>query len=151
MKKKAWFIILIGFLVALDQFTKIVAVEVANRGVKYYEVFSFLAFEYSKNHRGFALPVEVSPSTVIAIRGACLLLVVWAFARSTNRWYSFSFALLLAGVIGNGFDFVLFEHIVDFISFNISWFVFNLADIFLTVGLLILFIKERRRTAKQPY
>lgn len=43
--------------------------------------------------------------------------------------------MLLAGAIGNLIDRVLFGHVIDFIDV-LPWFIFNVADIAILVGLI---------------
>jgi len=55
-----------------------------------------------------------------------------------------SFALLIGGIIGNIFDRVVYQKVVDFLDFNIfgySFPVFNFADICIVLGALIMIIQ----------
>ena len=49
--------------------------------------------------------------------------------------------LIIAGIIGNFIDRILFGYVTDFIDFRV-WPVFNLADIYLNVGLIGIIIRE---------
>ena len=53
--------------------------------------------------------------------------------------------LVLGGAIGNFFDRVYYSAVPDFIDFHFNgfhWFIFNVADIFITVGLFCLIYVE---------
>ena len=53
--------------------------------------------------------------------------------------------MILGGAIGNLYDRVFFKAVPDFIDFHIGefhWFVFNVADIFITVGIIGIMIIE---------
>ena len=52
---------------------------------------------------------------------------------------------ILGGSLGNLFDRIYYSAVPDFIDFHIKgfhWFVFNVADIFITLGILCLIIAE---------
>ncbi len=56
-----------------------------------------------------------------------------------NLINSIAFGLLFGGIIGNLFDRILFGHVRDFIKLEFMDFpVFNLADAFITIGVIVL-------------
>ena len=55
------------------------------------------------------------------------------------------FLIILGGAIGNLFDRIYYTAVPDFIDFhieNIHWFIFNIADIFISVGVVCLIYAE---------
>ena len=57
----------------------------------------------------------------------------------------YSLILILGGAIGNVFDRVAYKAVPDFIDFhvgNFHWFIFNVADIFITFGIFFMIIIE---------
>ena len=55
------------------------------------------------------------------------------------------FALIIGGAVGNLFDRFNYFAVADFIDFHIEsyhWFTFNLADIFISIGIFLMIIKE---------
>ena len=53
--------------------------------------------------------------------------------------------MILGGALGNIFDRIFYKAVPDFIDFHIGnfhWFIFNLADIFITLGVLIMILYE---------
>ena len=55
------------------------------------------------------------------------------------------FSLILGGAIGNLYDRLIYFAVPDFIDFHINnfhWFTFNIADIFITLGIIIIIIKD---------
>ena len=53
--------------------------------------------------------------------------------------------LFLGGSVGNLFDRIYYNAVPDFIDFHINefhWFVFNVADIFITLGIMCLIFDE---------
>mgnify|MGYP001168943750 CR=1 FL=1 len=57
----------------------------------------------------------------------------------------YSLILILGGAIGNLFDRIYYSAVPDFIDLHINgfhWFIFNLADIFITIGVICLILDE---------
>ena len=57
----------------------------------------------------------------------------------------YSLIMILGGAIGNLYDRIFFRAVPDFIDFHIGefhWFVFNIADIFITVGVIFMILFE---------
>ena len=53
--------------------------------------------------------------------------------------------MIFGGSLGNIFDRLYYAAVVDFIDFhinNIHWFIFNIADIFISLGVIILITIE---------
>ena len=62
-----------------------------------------------------------------------------------NDFRSFLLIMILGGSLGNVFDRVYFRAVPDFIDIHhgdFHWFVFNVADIFITLGVLSLIMTE---------
>ena len=62
-----------------------------------------------------------------------------------NDFRSFLLIMILGGSLGNLFDRVYFRSVPDFIDIHhgdFHWFVFNVADIFITLGVLSLIMSE---------
>ena len=56
-----------------------------------------------------------------------------------------SFLMIIGGSLGNLYDRINYSSVPDFIDFHISnfhWFIFNVADIFISLGVLLLIILE---------
>jgi signal peptidase II len=63
------------------------------------------------------------------------------FNLRTNRWYSISMIMLIAGALGNLIDRVFRQEVVDFLKFEfINFPIFNFADTLLTIGVIIFLI-----------
>ena len=55
------------------------------------------------------------------------------------------FSLILGGAAGNLYDRLIFFSVPDFIDFHINdfhWFTFNIEDIFITLGIILIIIKD---------
>ena len=56
-----------------------------------------------------------------------------------------SLLLVLGGSLGNLFDRIYYSAVLDFIDLhinNLHWFIFNVADIFITMGIILLIVDE---------
>ena len=53
--------------------------------------------------------------------------------------------MILGGALGNIYDRIFYRAVPDFIDFHIGefhWFIFNFADIFISVGIIFMIIIE---------
>ncbi len=53
--------------------------------------------------------------------------------------------MILGGALGNFFDRIFYKAVPDFIDFhvgNFHWFIFNIADIFISLGIIFLIFLE---------
>ena len=74
-----------------------------------------------------------------------ITLVVLAWTVRAKGLKRYSLLLVLGGSLGNLFDRIYYNAVPDFIDFHINdfhWFVFNVADIFITIGIICLVFKE---------
>ena len=56
-----------------------------------------------------------------------------------------SLLMILGGAIGNVFDRIFYKAVPDFIDFHVGdfhWFIFNIADVFITLGVILMIILE---------
>lgn len=71
---------------------------------------------------------------------ASLFIGVWIL-READRISSLGLALILGGAIGNGLDRIVFGAVVDYALLHwgpVTWYVFNLADVAIVAGVLLL-------------
>ena len=72
------------------------------------------------------------------------LLIIYLILKS-NDFRAYFFLLILGGSLGNLFDRVYYSAVPDFIDINYGgyhWFIFNVADIFITFGIICLIFAE---------
>ena len=73
------------------------------------------------------------------------------FLVKTKGAYSYLIALIIGGSLGNLFDRIYYYAVPDFIDLhlgNYHWFVFNVADIFITIGIVGLILIELTKNKK---
>ena len=66
--------------------------------------------------------------------------IIWLMSKSIGL-EKYSFMMIIGGSFGNIFDRIFYSAVPDFIDIHINnfhWFIFNVADIFITLGILCL-------------
>ena len=79
-----------------------------------------------------------------------LIIVYLIYKEKTPKTYFL--AIILGGSIGNLFDRYYYSAVPDFIDLNYKgyhWFIFNVADIFITLGIICLILAEFLNYKKQ--
>lgn len=148
------FFLVTGLVIALDQFTKQLAINSLMQNEKSLVLIAdWLKLTYTEN-TGIAFGISLgSHSLLIAITALILaaLLLYVVFSKNRTPVFLVTFGLILGGGIGNLIDRVAFGRVVDFIHVDIYqgylfgswmslWPVFNIADSAITVGACILLI-----------
>tara|TARA_Y100000590_G_C15542282_1_gene947450 strand:+ start:494 stop:976 length:483 start_codon:yes stop_codon:yes gene_type:complete len=149
-KKKIIFYFLITlFIFLLDRVSKIYILNIAETSgnVDIY-VNNFLNFILVWNKGvGFGL-LSFDQSIIynlITILIIIINLIIIYLAIMTKNIRVYFFLLILGGSLGNLFDRLYYTAVPDFIDINYKgyhWFVFNVADIFITLGIICLIIAE---------
>ena len=70
----------------------------------------------------------------------CLYLVNVLISEELRKYETLALLMILSGGLGNLIDRVVWGHVIDFIHFyyeNYSFYIFNLADTFITIGVII--------------
>lgn len=69
------------------------------------------------------------------------LMALAIFGPRLNRFEQFGYGFILGGALGNGIDRFAAGYVVDFLDFRLIQFpVFNLADVFINVGIICLLV-----------
>ena len=74
-----------------------------------------------------------------------VIIIVFFMILKNEGYKKYSLILILGGALGNLYDRILFSAVPDFIDFHIGdfhWFVFNVADIFISIGVIIMILSE---------
>jgi signal peptidase II len=64
---------------------------------------------------------------------------------NTKDFKKYPLILILGGALGNFFDRIFYNAVPDFIDFHVGefhWFIFNVADIFITFGVIFMILVE---------
>ena len=74
-----------------------------------------------------------------------IILVIFYMIYRSDNFKKYSLIMILGGALGNFFDRVFYKAVPDFIDFhvgNFHWFIFNVADIFITIGVIFMILNE---------
>ncbi len=80
--------------------------------------------------------------TLIILLVVCIVLVM---IIKNEGYKKYALLMIFGGAIGNLYDRVFFKAVPDFIDFHIGefhWFVFNVADIFISIGVFFMILLE---------
>ena len=100
----------------------------------------------------FGLAGEASTARQLLLSGAalliCLAVIIWGM-RTTQKWAALAAGLFAGGGLANAYERLAFGGVFDYLNFNTSFFdnpfSFNLADIYIFLG-LVLFLLAPRET-----
>ena len=95
--------------------------------------FGLLSFENSKVYNFISI--------IILLVVLIILFVIYKTKNFTVYFYS----MIVGGALGNLIDRVRYSSVPDFIDFHIGefhWFIFNIADIFISIGVICLIMVE---------
>ena len=151
-RKKIHIIFIVFFI---DRETKMYLIDLQTTGtdIDFY-IFPFLNFYLVWNTGiGFGLAsLETNIfyhilTTIITIVNLALIF----FLLKAKGIYTYLFALIIGGSLGNLFDRIYYYAVPDFIDIhvgNFHWFIFNVADIFITVGIISFIFTELLKKEK---
>ena len=148
-------IIIILTVFFFDRATKMYLINLQGTGtdIDFY-IFSFLNFFLVWNTGiGFGL-ASLETNIFYHILTVIITIVNLAlifFLLKAKGIYTYLLALIIGGSLGNLFDRIYYYAVPDFIDFhvgNFHWFIFNVADIFITVGIIGFIFKELLKKEK---
>ena len=153
-----FFYLFILFAVFVDQVSKYFIIE-------YFDIYPELLindFLYEINqylnivivwNKGFAFGLfqnnilSVNIIYILLIGSVILVLIIYA-NKLNQKYYFLIFGLIIGGALGNLIDRILYGAVVDFIDLhymNLHWYVFNIADICISIGCILLVLAEIRK------
>jgi len=138
-KSYIYFSIIIVVAIVLDLVTKIIFQNhFANGAEDIVVIPNFFNFTYVQNY-GAAYGM-FSNSTIALTIVSIVLIIVFViydiFCHSNNWFYLFGIGFILGGAVGNLIDRLFLGFVRDFIQIRLFSFVFNLADLFITLGVI---------------
>ena len=74
-----------------------------------------------------------------------IIIVIFFMAFNTKGLRKYSLLMILGGALGNVFDRIFYKAVPDFIDFHVGdfhWFIFNIADVFITLGVFFMILLE---------
>jgi signal peptidase II len=142
-KQKLYFFPIFLSVLVLDQFTKKLIVQSMLYGDSKNIIDNFVRFTYIRNPNSvFGLRVGgAGVSTTLTI--IAFIFVVSLFLKSDTGFSLVSLSFIIGGALGNLTDRLLYMEVIDFIEVGARgwyWPTFNVADSFVTIGLILLII-----------
>ena len=74
-----------------------------------------------------------------------VIIFIIILITKSNSLRKYALLLVLGGALGNFFDRLIYKAVPDFIDFhvgNFHWFIFNVSDIFICIGIIIMIFLE---------
>ncbi len=145
-KENFYFLIIILILFFLDRYLKFNIIN--NFSDSVYYINDFINVDLVWN-TGIGFGLFSSGSTLIYniitfIIGIVILILISIFFKLEN-YEKIIFSIIIGGALGNFYDRLVFKGVPDFIDIhygNFHWFTFNLADIFITIGIIAFLLKD---------
>ena len=151
IKKNFLSFLIIGFVFFLDRSSKALIMNFYDKtGDFYLRINSFLNLNLIWNE-GIAFGIfsfeeKLYYNFLTIFIFLITIIIFWLMLKSSYPQKA-GYALIIGGSFGNITDRLYYSSVIDFIDLNYKgfhWFVFNVADIFITLGVLILISLELR-------
>ena len=148
-----FFFILSIFII--DRLSKIWIIDSENIfGENHFNITPFLNFNLIWNDGIafglFAFKQNIYYNFLTTIIILITLIILWMIIK-TKKVEKLGFMMIFGGSLGNIFDRLYYKSVPDFIDVHINnfhWFIFNVADIFITLGVILLIVLEIFRNSK---
>ena len=147
-KRFVIFTLIILSISLFDQITKKFIIEYFDKNNSTIFLTSFLNFDLIWNDGiAFGLFGFNNPNyyNIITFIIGLVIIIVFYFLFINRNHTSLFYSMIAGGALGNFIDRIRFSAVPDFIDFHIGnyhWFVFNIADVFITLGVFCLIIDE---------
>jgi len=149
IKKNLIFILIFFTIFSLDRISKYVIIKNYEKTGNS-EIFSSLYLNLDLIwNKGIAFGLfsfsSINTYNFITIIILAVILGVFYMLIYSKKSEKIFFLLVFSGAVGNFYDRIVFKAVPDFIDFhvnNIHWFVFNVSDMFITLGVLGLIFNE---------
>lgn len=146
MSKKVYIIALIVFI--LDQISKAIisTYMTLNSSIKIFEKFFYLTYI---NNTGASWGILKDNRYLLIILSLIAIIILIRYINSfkNTKMNKLGLGFVLGGILGNLADRVLYGYVKDFFDFyifNYDFPIFNIADIFIVIGVILLIISILR-------
>ena len=138
------YLIVISILCFLDQYSKVYISLNINKLIN--KDLLILTIEYIRNY-GAAFNILSGSRLFLSLISiiSTIILMYLIFIREDKRINKYGLSFIVAGSIGNGVDRIFYGYVIDFIKIKFVDFpVFNIADIAINIGILVMIINYFR-------
>ena len=145
-KNNLYCLCVISIIFFLDRYTKLFILNNFNEHTYYLNNYINLDLVWNTGI-GFGLLSSNSSiiyNSITGLIGIILIILVFMIIKS-NLIEKILYSIILGGALGNVYDRIAYFAVPDFIDIHYQrfhWFTFNIADIFITIGIFLLIIKE---------
>ena len=144
-KENFYFLAIIFFIFGIDRYSKIKIINNFSDTRVYLN--DFLNFDLIFNTGiGFGL-LSFDSSLyydLISLLITTVIIFLVIISMKSDKFDKMIFSIIIGGAIGNLYDRITFNAVPDFIDLyygSFHWFTFNVADIFITLGIITFFIR----------
>ena len=147
MKKEPYIIAFFFFM--LDLFSKLIITNILKLGESIKIIDNFFYITYVQN-KGAAWSILEDKRILLLIITVIVLFLINKFMNKEqlDKLESLSYGIIIGGIVGNLVDRIFRGYVIDFLDFkifNYNYPVFNLADTFIVVGIIMMVIMSIRK------
>ena len=138
-------------ILIIDIVSKMIVVNYLSLGESVKFIDKFLYLTYVRN-TGAAWSILADNTYIISLISLIIILtIIWYIGKNkiNSKLEKIAYALVLGGAIGNFVNRILYGYVIDFIDvkiFGYNYPIFNLADVFIVVGVVLLAIYNWRNS-----
>ena len=146
IKENIYFFILVTIIFLLDRISKIKILN--NFSEASYFVNDFINFNLIWNIGigfGFLSTSLTLLYNLISILIGLVILALIYFFLFSNKLDKLIYSIIIGGALGNFYDRLVYKGVPDFIDLhynNFHWFTFNVADVFITLGIFLFIVNS---------
>ena len=141
-------LVLILFIFGIDRISKIYIIQTIQLKGSDIFLYDFLNLTLNWN-RGIAFGLLSSNANLFyhIVSALILLIIVYLIYLmvTSDNFGKITISFIVGGAIGNVYDRFTYFAVPDFIDFHIEdfhWFTFNFADVFISLGIFVMIVKE---------
>ena len=142
-------LVLIIFILLIDRISKILIVSyIKESGNAEIALTTFLNLNLIWNE-GIAFGLlsfeDALSYNLVTIIISIVIIILLIMLNKAEKLSRFAILLVIGGALGNFFDRIYYSAVPDFIDFHLKsfhWFIFNVADIFISIGIICLIYVE---------
>ena len=148
-KQNYFYFAFIVLIFAADRITKIIILNIfKSSDFASIKINSFLNFSLVWND-GIAFGLFSDNNqifyNIISVIILLIIAILFYYMLKTENYKKYVYMIIIGGALGNLFDRIIYNSVPDFIDLHYQgfhWFVFNVADIFITFGVICLIYDE---------
>ena len=151
MKKKYLIITFIFFMIDLVSKQILSRVLELGKSIKIIKNFFYITLCHND---GAAFSIFRDKQILLIIIALIALFFIYKYMnkQDLSKYDSFAFSMIVGGILGNLLDRIVYNYVIDFIDFKIFGYdfpVFNFADCFIVIGVILLMIKSIKESINE--